>query len=180
MFGFSSLSNQYWPYESRSSCSCGLSVLPAHTLLCLYQSLSLTPSFLLTSLSPFFCSSLLFSWYSSIHMSCLFTPALQLLKNYFAHLDGALLGRYAISPRAAVIKNRSAHQVRIRRDFSTSLISSCSPLLSHETVLARNGYTIESEKLATKCSSLIHFVLCPESLCVSAYLYLSAAVSVCQ
>lgn len=111
---------------------------------------------------------------------CLFTPALHLLKNYFAHLDGALLARYAISPCAAVIKNRSAHQVRIRRDFSTSLISSCSPLHSHETVLARNGYTIESEKLATKCSSLIRFVFCPESLCVSAYLYLSAAVSVCQ
>lgn len=105
---------------------------------------------------------------------CLFTPALHLLKNYFAHLDGALLGRYAISPCAAVIKNRSAHQVRIRRDFSTSLISSCSPLHSHETVLARNGYTIESKKLATKCSSLIRvfvrkcvFVFVSSSECLS-------------
>lgn len=112
---------------------------------------------------------------------CLFTPALHLLKNYFAHLDGALLGRYAISPCAAVIKNRSVHQVRIRRDFSTSLISSCSPLHSHETVLARNGYTDWKWKVSNKMFQSYPFCFLPRVFvrkCVFVFVSISECLSV--
>lgn len=111
--------------------SCGFSVsrLLSRSVFinpCLSHSLF---SSLACSLSPSLSSPSLFLslFSSSVLTFCLLPPALPLLKNYSAHLDGALHGRYTISPRVALIKNRSEYRVRISQDFSSSPASSCLP-----------------------------------------------------
>lgn len=181
-FGFSSSSNQYWSYESRSSWLLWLLCLHFSLPFCLYQSLSLSlPLFLFSLYSLFifvFFLSIPVSFFSSSVLTvCLPPPTLPHLKNYFAHLDRALHGRCTISPLVALIKNRSEYRVRISQDFSSSPASPCLPSSYAEFYwLMLEMDVIESEKFAAKCPSP-PFFSSAHSLCVCV---VGEAVSVCQ
>lgn len=116
--------------------SCGFCLLFSVFInLCLsrFYSLSLSSSSLFLSL---------FS--SSVLTSCLLLSPPPFLKNDSAHLDRALYGRYTISPRVELIKNRSESEL-----VKTFLLL-WPPLVT-------NGYKIEGEKLAAKYPSLTLF-----------------------
>lgn len=151
-FGFSSSSNQYLSYESRSSWLLWLLSAIASPPLCLYQSLSLSFLLYFLSLVLYLCLLPLFSclfFPSSALTACLIPPTLPLLKNYSAHLDRALNGRYTISPRVELIKNRSEYWLRISQDFPSFSLRRLSPLYLHPKLywLKLKMY-VKSENLA--------------------------------
>lgn len=150
--------------------SCGFSVstsLSRSVFINLCLSHSLFSSLACALSSSLSSSSLFLSLFSSSVLTvCLPPPALPHLKNYFAHLDRALHGRYTISPLVALIKNRSEYRVRISQDFSSSPASSCLPSSYAELYwLMLEMDMIESEKLAAKCPSPPCF-FSAHSLCV--------------